>query len=286
MVHLRRGETLRRYFRPGLDDGKTFVFWGRNYNTGAIAGPERSLTWVNQPQNMHGSRTGADFHAGQARYANACYNYEPNFANGDYREGVVAESEHAVTFEFYTPFIIGAMPPDERPWSVYEHGCRHGLVLHGKAHCNIALSVDQGQTWRDCGPFHDPLDLTDQVKGHRQYFIRFDTSAKLLAGTALRMTTVCQANAALFPRLKDDGAGVTFLASNHAVVSAGPNRDQARAHIIAGQFDTPRVTLQITTPRQEPAVAIYAAAHVASGNPPAAETTYQIDYSIDEGHTW
>ncbi len=27
-VHLRRGETLRRYLAPGLDDGKTFVFWG------------------------------------------------------------------------------------------------------------------------------------------------------------------------------------------------------------------------------------------------------------------
>ena len=286
MVHLRRGETLRRYFRPGLDDGKTFVFWGRNYNIASIAGPERSLTWVNQPQNMHGSHTGTDFHAGQARYANACYNYEPNFANGDYREGVVAENEHAVTFEFYTPFIIGATPPDERPWSVYEQGCRHGLVLHGKAQCNVAISVDQGRSWRDCGPFHDELDLTDQVKGHRQYFIRFDTSAKLLAGAALRMTTICQANAALFPHLKDDGSAVTFLASDHAIVSAGPNRDQARAHIIAGQFDTPRVTLQISTPRKEPAVSIYAVAHVASGDPPAADTAYQIDYSLDDGHTW
>src|SRR6266542_6431423 len=26
-VHLRRGETLRRYLSPGLEDGKTFVFW-------------------------------------------------------------------------------------------------------------------------------------------------------------------------------------------------------------------------------------------------------------------
>src|SRR5262245_62025148 len=38
IVHLRRGETLRRYFEPGLDDGKTFVFWGRNYNNTGIPG--------------------------------------------------------------------------------------------------------------------------------------------------------------------------------------------------------------------------------------------------------
>ncbi len=34
MVHLRRGETLRRYLEPGLEDGKTFVYWGANYNRG------------------------------------------------------------------------------------------------------------------------------------------------------------------------------------------------------------------------------------------------------------
>src|ERR1043166_2908000 len=37
MVHLRRGETLRRYLQPGLEDGKTFVFWGRNNNTKGIS---------------------------------------------------------------------------------------------------------------------------------------------------------------------------------------------------------------------------------------------------------
>jgi hypothetical protein len=44
MVHLRRGETFRRNLDPGLEDGKTFVFWGRNYNTLGIPGPERSRT--------------------------------------------------------------------------------------------------------------------------------------------------------------------------------------------------------------------------------------------------
>src|SRR5579884_3422812 len=45
MVHLRRGERLRRYLEPGLEDGHTFVFWGRNYHTAGIPGPERPQTW-------------------------------------------------------------------------------------------------------------------------------------------------------------------------------------------------------------------------------------------------
>ncbi len=64
MVHLRRGETLRRYPQPGLDDGKTFVFWGRNYNTASIPGPERAHTWVNQPAKMYQSKNGAGFKPG------------------------------------------------------------------------------------------------------------------------------------------------------------------------------------------------------------------------------
>jgi hypothetical protein len=50
---------VREAAKTALDDGKTFVFWGRNYNTAGIPGPERSQTWVNQPENMHGSRDGA-----------------------------------------------------------------------------------------------------------------------------------------------------------------------------------------------------------------------------------
>src|SRR5205085_3238733 len=89
VVHLRRGETLRRYLEPGLEDGKTFVFWGRNYKTAGTPGPERSLTWVNQPEKMHGSRTGTGYKPGQARFANAVYTYKPDFEKGDYREGVI-----------------------------------------------------------------------------------------------------------------------------------------------------------------------------------------------------
>jgi hypothetical protein len=88
------------------------------------------------------------------------------------------------------------------------------------------------------------------------------------------------------PRLKDNGTRVTFAVSNRALVSAGPNREQSKTHIVAGAFDSPAVTLEVKSPRGEPVVGIYAAAHIASGNPPRPETKYQIEFSIDGGRTW
>ncbi|HTU88635.1 MAG TPA: hypothetical protein VMF69_00925 [Gemmataceae bacterium] len=286
LVHLRRGEKLRRYLEPGLDDGKTFVFWGRNYNTGGIPGPERSHTWVNQPDKMHGSRSGAGYRPGQARFGNAVYTYQPDFAGTGYREGVIAEDDHQVTFAFYTPYVIAATPANAEPWGIYESGGRNGLVLRGRARCSVSLSTDQGRSWQDCGSFADGMDLTDRVKGRRQYWIRFHAGAKELAKTGLTMTTVCQANPCTMPRLKDNGSRVQFLDSGRAVASAGPNIRQAEAHLIAGKFGKPNVTLEVAAPRQETALAVHAAAHVLSGNPPQADVKYQIDFSTDAGKTW
>ncbi len=88
------------------------------------------------------------------------------------------------------------------------------------------------------------------------------------------------------PRLKDGGSLVSFEATNRALVSAGPNRDQAQAHLVAGGFETPSATLKLASPRGEPAVAIVAAEHVRSGNPPRPEIKYQIEYSTDDGASW
>ncbi len=286
IVRLRRGETLRRYLQPGLEDGKTFVFWGRNYNTAGVPGPERSHTWVNQPDKMHGSRNGAGYKPGQARFANAVYVYRPNFKTGGYKEGVIAENHEQVTFEFYTPFIIAATPPNTKPWGVFDDGCKNGLVLRGQAKCGVAVSVDQGLTWTDVGTFVDGLDVTDLVKGRRQYWLRLKTNPKSLADAGLTITTVCQANASIMPHLKDGGTEVTFAASGKAVVSAGPNLPQAQAHVVDGQFGSPKVTLELETPRGEKAVMLYAAGHVASSNPPRPEIQYFIEASIDGGKTW
>jgi hypothetical protein len=286
LVHLRRGETLRRYLQPGLEDGKTFVYWGHNYKTDGIPGPERAHTWVNQPEKMYNSKDGAGYKPGQARYGNAVYVYRPDFAGKDYREGVIEENESHVVFEFYTPYIIGATPANDKPWGIYDPGGRNGLVLRGQADCGVEVSTDQGKTWQDCGRFADGLDLTDRVKGRRQYLLRLLTGAKSLEKSGLTITTVCQANQSVLPRLKDNGSEVRYQASGQAVLSAGPNLPQAQAHVVAGKFGSPTVTLELKTPRGEPARKIYAAAHVNSGNPPQPDVKYQIEVSADGVRTW
>src|SRR5262249_1317696 len=155
---------------PGLEDGKTFVFWGRNYRTEGIPGPERSLTWVNQPDKMHGSRDGTGHHPGQARYANAVYTYRPAFTTAAYREGVTGADDRPAVFEFDPPYIIAATPPNDEPWGIYDAGCKNGLVVRGHGNARVAVSVDQGKTWHDAGALTETLDLTDRVKGHRQYW--------------------------------------------------------------------------------------------------------------------
>lgn len=286
LVRLRRGETFRRYLQPGLEDGKTFVFWGRNYNSGGIPGPERSLTWVNQPELMYGSRTGSPYRVGQARFGNAVYVYRPDFARGDYKEGVVEESDRQVTFEFVSPYIIAATPPNAEPWGVYSPGGQNGLVLRGRASCSVEVSVDLGATWRSAGTFRDGMDLTDLVKGHRQYLLRLGAPARELAGSGLTITTVCQANSSVLPRLKDGGTRVTFEASGRGLASVGPTLPRARARLVEGSFPSPRVTLEVSTPRGERIVRIYAAAQAASGNPPDPRVAYFIEYSTDGGRDW
>ena len=276
VVRLRKGETLRRYLAPGLEDGKTYVYWGQNLKMGDVPGPARHLTWVNQPEKMFKATSPSPYKDGQARFANAVYTYAPDFSTSDYREGVIDEGENHVTFEFYTPYIIGCTPPNfDKEWAIYEPGGKNGLVLGRKVPCSV--SVDQGKTWKDV----DGLDATDFVKGYRQYFLRFNAAAKTLAGLSWR--TVCQVNSSTIPRLKDGGTKITYEASDRGIVSTGPTVNQAR--VVEGAFGTRAVTLEIATPRKESGTRLIAAAHVASSAPPSPDFKYQIESSTD-GKSW
>lgn len=288
MVHLRSGETLRRYLRPGLEDGKTWAYWGINYNRPGRTGPTRSRTWVNQPENMYRAKRDCGYREGQGRYANAVYTYKPDFASAGYKEGVIDESDGQVTFEWYSPYVVAATPPPaaaKEEWGIYKKGCTGGLVIAGKMTCPVSVSTDQGKTWQQAGAASDGMDLTDLVKGHHQYWIRFGAAAKALAGAGLTMTTVCQCGPCIIPRLKDGGTKVTFCQSGRSYVSAGPNMDQANAHVVAGSINSPAVTLELAAPRNAKAVHVYAAARIASGSPPK-PSKYNIDCSTDGGKTW
>jgi hypothetical protein len=285
MVHLRRGESLRRYLQPGLEDGKTFVFWGMNYRAGGIPGPERNRAWVNQPDKMYGSKNGTGAKEGQVRFANAVYTYTPDFAADAYKEGVIDEGPDHVTFAFYTPYVIACTPPNDESWGIYKPGGRNGLVVHGKATCPVQLSVDSGKTWQPCGAMAGGLDLTDRVKGLNQYLLRFDAPATALKGAGLAWRTVCQCNVATIPHLHDGTNHITFRSGGRALATAGPTKAQAEARLVAGAIGSKAATLELLAPRGGRPAHVYAVSWQASGNPPA-DAAYRIDYSTDAGMSW
>lgn len=285
MVHLRPGESLRRYLKPGLEDGQTFVFWGMNYKQASIPGPARDRTWVNQPQNMFNSTKGTGYHPGMARYANAVFNYTPNFSDGSYKQGVISEDAQQVTFEFRSPYVIAATPPNDSKWGIYEKGGKNGLIISAKTPVAISVSADNGKTWTD-SPAGTSHDLTDAVKGNVQYLLRFNTSADTLKSAAPSIRTVCQCNSTIIPHLRNGKNAITFQASNQAIVSAGPTAPQVEARIVEGKLSSPSVTVELAAPRGEPANRVYAASWQSSGAPPREDVKYQIDYSTDAGKTW
>ncbi|TWT47127.1 hypothetical protein KOR42_41250 [Thalassoglobus neptunius] len=285
-LHLRSGETLTRFFEPGLEDGSTFVFWGRNYHADEIPGPERSRTWINQPERFFENPDGSGYRRGQARYGNAVFEYRPDFSDESFREGVVSSGPQHVTFEFQSPFVIAATPPDDSAWGIYEEGCTNGLIITADAKLDIDVSVDRGGSWTSTTIDAGAVDLTDIVKGCQQYLLRINEPATKLIDSNLLVRTVCQANPALFPRLMENRTTVTFQASQVGTVSAGPSVALANQNRV-DSGSTPSVQiLQLATPRNEPATHLYAAAHIASGNPPDPTVEYELHYSIDLGKTW
>ncbi len=288
LVNLRSGETLRRYLSPGLEDGKTFVYWGINYNTQGIPGPERSRTWVNQPEKLYQAKRDCGHIPGQGRFANAVYTYKPDFSSGAYKEALVEETPESVTLEFYSPYVIAATPPPEaakEQWGIYKSGCTNGLVLTGKLTCPVEVSTDQGKTWKKAPASAEAMDLTDLVRGCHQYFLRLGASAKALADSGLTIRTVCQAAPTMIPRLKDGASKVSYESTGRAFISAGPDLAQVKAHLIEGKIDSPRIVLELAAPRKARAVHLYAACWAASGSPPA-KSNYNIEYSTDGGKNW
>jgi hypothetical protein len=64
----------------------------------------------------------------------------------------------------------------------------------------------------------------------------------------------------------------------------GPERNSAAAFLSDGGFSEPSLTFSVQANR--PVVALYAAAHVASGSPPDPGVTYRIDYRGGSGTAW
>ena len=158
--------------------------------------------------------------------------------------------------------------------------------MSGRTDVAVSVSTDRGTTWHEGGNLIANTDLTDFVKGHRGYWLKLHASPGQLSASDLQITTVCQANPAVFPRLTDNGSTVSYAANGMALRSIGPERPHAASAIVDGAFDSPCVVLEFPavhagTPRQ-----LYAAAHVASSNPPDSDIRYDIDWSANGGGAW
>ena len=159
-------------------------------------------------------------------------------ATADYKEGVVAEDDAQVTFEFRTPYIIAATPASTKEWGVYEPGCKNGLIVQGKSDATVSVSVDRGRTWSSAVSLGDKPDLTDQVKrGSVNDRLWRERSAKTLRRKRLdnddSLPGECGDDASC---LKDGGSTVIFASSGKSLNSAGPTLSVAQTQGIAGAF--------------------------------------------------
>jgi hypothetical protein len=69
-------------------------------------------------------------------------------------------------------------------------------------------------------------------------------------------------------------------------MSVGPQVERVSPHVVEGELNAPRVTLEVASPRGEPVQAIHAAGHVFSSNPPDPRIAYHIECSTDGGRSW
>jgi hypothetical protein len=287
LVALKRNETFRRFLQPGLG-GTDYAYWGSNPMAGGIPGPARDATWCVKPEAMfRATRHGKN---GTARYGNAVFTYEPNFADGSYRDGVIAEDAGSVTFFFQSPYAVAAIPAAAHRAehdAVDRDGTTGGLVLSAtQANCPVRISTDAGRTWSAPVLLQDRLDLTDVAKGFRSYRLQFQAAPAALAGKGIVIRTVCMANDRTMPHLKDGGTTVEFAATGKAVFSTGVSEAEAAAFITAGGFGQKTVEFTVPAPGGRPILEIYASGWVASGVPPDPKVPYAIDYSTDDGRTW
>ena len=294
IINLRPGERFRRYVKPGLDNGNTFVFWGPNFYYGNPSPPGpgvwRDRTWTNHPdQHYRTTEDSAKVYArDNGRFGNGVYTWAPNFSNGSYQEGVIDETSGSVTFDFYSPYVIAATPADTSLQSGPNYnnalpGATNGLIITSVASSvTVQTSIDRGASWSTAKALTGSVDLTDDVKGYHQYFIRFNASAAALSGLNIEMRTVVMLNDCTVPRLKDNNSTVTYQASGKAVLAAGPTIPQSAAF---GYVLGNTVTMTLDTPNSEKILELYVVGRVASGVPPT-QDPFHIQYSTNGGSTW
>ena len=294
---LRSGETFTRYLDPGLDDGQTWIFWGRDYftlNGKPKHGPFRNVTFLDD-YPTGGNRKGR----GRAYYGNGVFEYSPPLKDGRYEQGATdskgvtfkdgalrgKKADSYVTFEHVSPYVIAARSAEggDREWKVTKDKCVDGAIVSGSATGDVPLtvSVDGGRNWQSIGAAKGEfkIDFTDVVKGRHEYLLRVNLPPG--SGlTSLKMRTVTQVGRGVFPRLKDGGTKVSYQASGQSVIHGGPSQylaEQLRRKDL--EKDGCRV-YQIKAPGAIRHASGVVRVEDARGGP------WSVEFSLDGGKTW
>ncbi|MBI3829625.1 MAG: hypothetical protein HY291_08920 [Planctomycetes bacterium] len=285
IVHLRPGEKLRRFPRPGLGEGEkgTLAFWGICVD--GFDGPNRHATYCTDPSKYFNATARPNMESDpnkRGRFGNALFTYKPDFGSGSYKEGVAAEDPESIVIEHSSPFIVACVPANKK---CLDPGAKLGLVLNGKAACKVCVSVDAMKTFSDPVDFSDGLDLTDLVKGHYQYWLKFMAAPKDLAGKDIVIKTLCMANGYVMPHLKGGETQVTFNAGGTAVESIGPQAESIAKNIVDGGLDKPSFTVKLKSPHGEKIKSVCWATRSPTGCPPKPDLAFKAEYSKD-GKEW
>src|SRR5438034_54198 len=112
---------------------------------------------------MFGAKSDTGHHNGQVRYANAIYDYTPNFSPGSHTEGLINETDLHVTSSFRTPSarptkaqaaayesngtVRLAPPPGTTATHLYAASWNASGNPPTSSKYQIDYSTDDGQTW-------------------------------------------------------------------------------------------------------------------------------------------
>ncbi len=294
---LRPGESFTRYLEPGLEDGKTWVFWGRDYfklGGGPKHGPWRGATFLDDYPVGNGKKG-----RGNGYYGNGVFEYNVPFKGDKYKQGAVDQKgatlkggvlkgkgdDAWVTFEHLSPYVIAArsVAGGDREWKLLEEKCADGAIASGVAvgKVPVSVSIDGGRTWTLVGAAEGPfrIDFTDVVKGRHTYRVRFGLGRQD-GLAALRLRTVTQVGRAVFPRLKDGGTQVTYASSGQAAIHGGPSQYLAEP---LRRKDLERDGVRVYQ-IQAPGPIRFANGVLRASGPDMGP--WSVEFSVDGGRTW
>jgi hypothetical protein len=293
---LRAGESFIRYLEPGLEDGKSFLFWAKDYYNlegKPEHGPFRRQTFLD------GGPVGNGNPRFRVHQANGVFEYTPPLADGKYKQGVRIEkdttfaegalrgksADAVVVFEHASPYVIAAWPAKrgDREWNLLEEKCVDGAVASGVAvgKVPVKISIDGGQTWKEVGVAEGEfkVDFTDVVKGRHTYLVSLGLSPKD-GVKSLRLRTVVQVGRGVVPRLKDGGTKITYQAGGQGVIQGGPSQYLADS---LRRKDLESEGLRVMEIKA-PATVLSASGMLRASGPDRGP--WSVEFSLDGGKTW